>query len=429
MELIVSAVDVFGTCDYVLSAAGMIFHRSDMSSRFTATGLVVRHHNLPDLVPGGESAWNSLLLHSSCETVCLHWKWMTLWRKYFYRQDMQAVVIGVYDVSELVGLLPLVLVRNDNARLSKRRLCFFGTGEPEAEEITTEYIDVIAKTGYEKLVCDAAANYLYTVFTDWDLLELPRYKKDSLINNHLLSAMHEYGARQHVYTSGYRHYITLKPHYRDYVAERSKSFRRNLVNGTNTLNAMGKVEHREITTHEEIEGFIQALKFMHLKRFRSMHRISAFESKAFTSYHRDILHDLLDCQQVMMLVCERDNEIISAEYVMLLGRNAYAYQGSFDKNIAKVSMGFLSINKAIEIVTNKGFCIFDFMLGSEDSYATSYGCQRESMYTAVIYNRHIHNYFSYLKVIMKIHLKGAWVIGKGIFEKMSEWRWRRKRNN
>jgi len=419
MEWLLSATDALVMSDYALAAAGIVVHKTSARNAAT-TGLMIKQYDLPDLVPGGQTAWNALLQQSSLESVCLHWKWMSLWRKYFYRDNMQAVILGVHDGVELVGILPLVLIRDETARLSKRKLCFFGTGEPETEEITTEYVDVMAKPGYETRVSEAAANYLYTNFTEWDVLELLRYRQNSLINNYFLPAMRKYGARQHVYTCGYRHFLPISSDYKSYVASRSRAFRRNLVNGINTLNTSGHVEYRLINSHDQIEVFLQALKTMHLKRFRGMHRISAFESAIFTSYHRDLLHYLLGQDQVMMLVCELDGKIIAAEYVMLFDQNAYAYQGGFESDVQKISPGFLSINKAIELVSDRNLKMFDFMLGAEDSYATSYGCQRETMSTVVIYNRHVRNYISYIKVISKMHLKGAWIISKGLIERLRE---------
>ncbi|MDQ1362996.1 MAG: hypothetical protein QG652_856 [Pseudomonadota bacterium] len=382
--------------------------------------LVTRHHNHPDLIPGGEHEWNKLLSESSALSVCLHWKWMSLWKKYFFKLNSGSVIITVHDKHELVGIFPLALIQDTRARISKRKLHFFGTGEAEAEEITTEYIDVIAKPGYEQAVCEAIADYLFHTYTAWDVLELVRYKNDSVINKYLFGALKKQGARKHIFTCGYRHYIRLDSTYSDFISARNKSFRRNLACYTNRLDSYGNVVFREITTHDEIDTFIHTLRALHLKRFRKTSNISAFESDVFTSYHNELLHYMLDKDRVLLITCELDNRIIAAEYILLADKCAYAYQGSFDTDIKRVSVGFLSINKAIEMVLSKQIRVFDFMLGAEDSYATSYGSEREPLYTCKIYNIRIYNYLSYILIVTKMHIKGAMVIAKGMVETISE---------
>ena len=402
--------------EYSLILAGIVSKPTPASTDIEFNGLTVRRHNNPDLIPGGEATWNNLLSKSPVFSVCMHWKWMSLWRTHFRKENFESVILTFLDNGEKIGIFPLVLIQNNDARLNKRKLYFYGTGEKEVEEITTEYIDLIVKPGYEQRVCEAAASYLFNNFTEWDVLELMRYRKDSIIVNYLFDALRKQGAKQHAYTCGYRHYISLNKSYDQYIASCSKSFRRNLTTHTNRLNALGNVEFKHVTTHEEIEVFLKTLKSMHLERFKGRTAISAFKSKAFTNYHRDLLHYLIEKNQLLLITCELDKRVITAEYILIADNTAYAYQGSFYNKMDKISLGFLSINKAIEIATTRGLHIFDFMLGAEDSYATSYGCEREAMYTSLIYNTKFHNYFSYAKIVLKMRVKGSIIVLKGFID-------------
>ena len=169
--------------EYSMALAGIMTKRAPASTEVVINGLVVRRHNNPDLISGGETTWNNLLNQSPAFSVCMHWKWMSLWHTYFCKDNFEPVVLTFLDQGEKIGIFPLVLVDNRAAHLSKKKLCFYGTGEKEVEEITTEYIDLIIKPGYEQRVCEAAAVYLFNNFTDWDVLELARYRKDSIIVN------------------------------------------------------------------------------------------------------------------------------------------------------------------------------------------------------------------------------------------------------
>lgn len=362
-----------------------------------------------------ETSWNMLLAKSGCEQACLHWKWMQLWWLHFSRQDFQPVVLLFRQADELVAIFPLVVIPV-KGRVSKERvLYFFGTGENELEEITTEYIDIIVLPEFQQIVAEAAAQYLASVFTKWDRMELMRYSKSSVLERYFLPALKLAGIRYCHAISGFRHFVRLEGDYDAYVANRIRSFRKSIKLHGNRLRALGQLEIQQIKSADQIDSAINILRELHLRRFERLTATSAFISQRFTDYHRDLMHWLFEQDRLMFMMYVLDGKPISAEYNFIFNNTVYAYQGSFDPDIKRLSLGFLSINEMIKASIARGAGIYDFMMGGEKHYASIYGCDREIICTCYGFNRSIRSRLAFYWAAAKISSRGTRVVIREIW--------------
>ena len=107
-------------------------------------------------------AWDDLLGRSRDPEIFLTHTWMRTWWEVFGGEgERQPLVLLVHDGSDLIGLLPLQVRPVSGlgpARL--RRLEFLGTGEDEADEVCSDFLDVIAAAGREDDVCQALWRHL-----------------------------------------------------------------------------------------------------------------------------------------------------------------------------------------------------------------------------------------------------------------------------
>ncbi|HEU4390621.1 MAG TPA: hypothetical protein VFV34_22650, partial [Blastocatellia bacterium] len=109
---------------------------------------------------GLKPIWNSLLSKSASNTLGLTWEWMTTWWEVF-GEGRQLCVLVVRDGGEVIGIAPL-LKRTVQyyGLLSYERLEFLGSGEDEADEICTEYLDFILLAGREEEALSSIFEYL-----------------------------------------------------------------------------------------------------------------------------------------------------------------------------------------------------------------------------------------------------------------------------
>ncbi len=107
-------------------------------------------------------AWDELLERSRDPEIFLTHAWMRSWWEIFGGEGQrQLLVLLVHDGAELIGLAPFQVRPVSGlgpARL--RRLEFLGTGEDEADEVCSDFLDVIAAAGREDDVCRAVWQYL-----------------------------------------------------------------------------------------------------------------------------------------------------------------------------------------------------------------------------------------------------------------------------
>jgi len=330
---------------------------------------------------------------------------MHLWWKHFHTSEMELVLLFVQKQSEVVGIFPLVKIPTKNREI----LHFMGTGEDEAEEITSEYIDIISKPGYEKNVCRIVVNYLTNDYTDWDELNLSRYNQDSNIVKHFIDEANFKEAKCLETLSGYRHFINLNKDYQYYTEQQTRSFRKKLVKNKSKLLGKGKVDFKLIAKEDKALHILNHLKELHLKRSEYLGRKSAFESDIFIAFHLEYMQLMAKKQQLHLGVLYLEEKIISVEYNFKIGKSSYAYQGSFENDYKKLSIGFLSINFMIENAILNKLNIFDFMMNDENSYANFYGCSKSPIYSCRIFNRSLPNYCIYnilkLKAWIKILVK------------------------
>ena len=114
-----------------------------------------------------EEEWEDLYHNSPRATPFQSWAWLYSWWE-FYGEDYELRLITVRDDEGLlIGLAPLMLKR----RLGFRRLLFVGTGP-------TDYLDVLAREGWETQVLEALARTLRQMGS-WQVVDLHQLRPDA----------------------------------------------------------------------------------------------------------------------------------------------------------------------------------------------------------------------------------------------------------
>ena len=115
-----------------------------------------------EAVDAAAGAWDDLLERSRDPEIFLTHAWMRSWWEVFGGEGgRQPLVLLVHDGPQLIGLAPLQVrpvAGIGPARL--KRLEFLGTGEDEADEVCSDFLDVVAADGRDDDVCRAVWRYL-----------------------------------------------------------------------------------------------------------------------------------------------------------------------------------------------------------------------------------------------------------------------------
>src|ERR1019366_8230610 len=116
--------------------------------------------------------WNELLSRSACDTVFLRWEWIHTWWSIF-RKDRRLFILTVRQDNRLVGIAPFYIDSGEFVGPRTLKLC--------SEELSPDYLDLIAEEGQEAEVAHALVDTLIACADAWDVIALDNLRADSIL--------------------------------------------------------------------------------------------------------------------------------------------------------------------------------------------------------------------------------------------------------
>src|SRR5262245_56250139 len=114
-----------------------------------------------------EAVWDRLLQQSASNSITLTFDWLSTWWEIF-GEGRELYILVVRDGEMVIGIAPMGkrLVQHYGL-LPFRRLEFLASGEEEADEICSDYLDFILQAGRESEALKAILESIYEA-QDWD---------------------------------------------------------------------------------------------------------------------------------------------------------------------------------------------------------------------------------------------------------------------
>lgn len=330
---------------------------------------------------GLRDEWNRLLEASRARSICTRWEWMYTWWEVYRDCGERPHVIMVHDGSRLVGLAPFYLqIQRKFGLLDIRTLRFLGTGEPEREEVASEYLDIVAQEGYEEPVAQAALKHLLGQ-KSWDQLLCNDVLEDSLLMTTLRRLMTQDCMPISVEPVGIRYSVDLPRTWDAYLATLDAGAAKRLPYKRRKFERAGRVVVTTVTAPQELEHAFDELIRLHTLRWEARGKPGVFASPRFTAYHKRLARELLPLGKLSMQLLSLEGANIAVLYNLRDEGTDYFYQGGFDVSYAaKYSPGLLAHVYAIEGAIRDGLKLYDFMKGGTVSYKTEFGCMESRMY-------------------------------------------------
>jgi len=305
--------------------------------------------------------WDELLEQSDQHVFFLRFSWTRLWWRFLRPSDSELFIITCRDHQGLlVGLAPFYLRQRKTAGISHvREIWFLGTG---IYAQTSEYLDVIARRGYEREVADATAGYLASD-SNWDRLCLQEIPEASTMLPHLMSALEE---DSEIETVNRSYYVDATVDWEAFQKGLSKSTRKNVQSRNRRLFAEHDCKLKRVETLEELYPAMDDLVRLHQARWQAKGEPGSFALTNFEEFLREIARVTLLAGNLRLMTLEIDGSVAAARLGFQDNRIAHAFQGGFDpayvhEGIGGVMSGLL-IKAAIE-----DSCVdaYDFMGGIE----------------------------------------------------------------
>lgn len=314
-------------------------------------------------------AWLELLARSSANEPTLSPLWLDTWWRIFGDEGGRALrAVLVYDGDRLIGMAPLLVRRAwYRGALPLRRIELLATGEPEADEIYSEYLNVISEQGQETRVARALVQTLRGGgLGRWDEMVLDMMDPLSPMTRALLHELRRARLLRAITPHKPCPYIPLPGSWDAYLGQLSSSRRYYIKRTVRALEkwAGDALVLKRATTPAELEEGTSILIDLHTRRWRSEGRAGVFASQRFTRFHRTVMSELLAAGGLdLMWLCKGD-EPLAAVYNIIWDNKVYFYQAGRAPDAPKnVRLGIAIHAYAIQHAIACGRSKYDFLAG------------------------------------------------------------------
>ena len=314
--------------------------------------------------------WAALLERSSCNEPTLSPMWMAAWWRVFGGEDGRVIrAVLLYDHGRLVGLAPLLArtVRYRNL-IPIRRIELIASGEPEADEICSDYVGLIAERGMERQVAHAVVNALVQgSLGSWDELVLDVMNAESPMTEHTIRQLRRACLPVELVERRPCPYTPLPSRWDDYLSRLSSSDRYLVRRSVRDLEkwAGGSIEVEHAKSGAELAIGQQILIDLHGQRWQQAGTGGVFSSEKFLRFHRLIMPALLEQGQLDLMWLRCKGEPIAAIYNIIWDNKVYFYQCGRRTDLPKkIRPGIAMHAYAMQHAIAMGRTSYDFLSGA-----------------------------------------------------------------
>lgn len=305
--------------------------------------------------------WAALQAESNVQLPALTWDWLFTWWETFAEGRSLDLLAARDAAGRLVGIAPLVRRTIRPHGVPIRRVELLATGEDEADEILSEYLDFIIARGREREVVDAFFQHL-AAQDDWDELCFASVPADSPLVPAMRAAIARAGAPIDLTTKERPDgvIVSLAPDGAKFVAAQGKRMREDLRRHRRLLEQHGKVTLRRAETADDLAQMFPELVRLHQSLWQSRGKPGCFASARFTHFHQKVSARMLARGLLHLHTVTVGDRVVAARYGFHLDHRLYEYQSGNDPTFdPKVSLGMQAAQMCMEDAIKRGFVEYD----------------------------------------------------------------------
>lgn len=357
-----------------------------------------------------EPEWNALLARSASNNIVLTFEWLSTWWQVFGEGGRELYILVARERDYIVGIAPLLrrTIRHYTL-LAYERLEFLGSGEDEADEICSDYLDFMVQRGCEVPVLDALLRHIHLrgIGDELILTDVPGDSPclqllEGLCPHHELNLCitREQSCHYLVLSDGWDKLLSsVEGRFRTYIRRDCKVF------------ADARGELRIIDRPENFEENFSILIDLHQSRWNRRGEPGVFASEKFLRFHRTLTAKLLRKGWVKLIIALVAGSPISAVYTFVYNNKMYEYQnglrtpdgpgGSTTVHSPGTLLQALSIKHSID----SGLEEYDFLKTPPHSFKLKWRGRRRSIMQIRISQRSAKEaaYTNVTKVVDRLH--------------------------
>jgi CelD/BcsL family acetyltransferase involved in cellulose biosynthesis len=315
------------------------------------------------------SEWKDLLTRSASDEPMLSPQWLLAWWNVFSELGGRRLrALAFHDGSRLAGLALLTGRRHWHRKVIPfRRLELLGSGEPEADSICSDYLNVLAERGSEAEIAAAFARAAARgVAGPWDELVLPMMDGDNAMPALLADVFRALGFAVDLTVTGEAPFIELPATWDDYLRGLTKKHRYSVVRSLRDFEAWscGQSEIVRAKTVADLERGKQILIELHRQRWQADGEGGTFRSSRFLAFHDSVMPALLREGALDLSWLNVRGEPVAAMYNIVWNNKVFFYQCGRKLDVPDaIRPGSVLLAHAIRAAIEAGRRKFDFLNG------------------------------------------------------------------
>ena len=279
-------------------------------------------------------------------------EWFSTWLRHYH--EYAPAVPVVMRGESLVGLVPLVQAE----RGRPRRIQFAGAN-------AGDHFQPAAAEEDETAVSAAAASVVGLGSRGYNALVLENIDPDAAWWKEIARESPRSITAKRVKGSVLPYTDLTGVSWDDYLAGRSRNFRRDLRRKSTRLGESHRVEFRRTATSAELDRDLDDLWRLHDLRWADRGEESAAADPRLRRFLADLAHVTLERGWLRLWMLELDGEAVAARFEWLFGGRLASYYTGFDPRLDREGVGFLLVAHALRAAIEEGAREYNMLLGRE----------------------------------------------------------------
>jgi CelD/BcsL family acetyltransferase involved in cellulose biosynthesis len=327
---------------------------------------------------GMEHEWSELLSDSASNNVFLTWHWIHTWWEIFHKQK-ELFILAVKESNLLIGIAPFCIDRNNTFLMPRTiKLC-------TSEDLYPDYLDIIARNGYEGQVALYLFQYLEKYEKRWHIIYFDNLLPRSTIikyKKHLTS----FCLHTQEFSSACP-YVKLNGTYADYMRDHfSRKRRYNLRRQIRIALKDANLNYVVVTDETSLDLAMHELFYLHEKRAFSKNIPSTFVSENVKKFHMTFSKRMMANGALWLCLLCQGERAVSAIYAFKYGGKLLFYQSGMDPAWVGRSVGTVLIVLLMKRAFDEKLTEFDFLKGNED-YKRTFSDDLRRQYKLTFYKK------------------------------------------
>lgn len=335
----------------------------------SANSLEIRTYRSLDELETLRTRWEDLLGSYPLATTFSTPEWLIPWWRNFGK-NQELLVVGFFDAtSRLVGLAPLSMIRLRVAMaVSLRLLRLMGDGSHDSDNL-----DLPVRPGFEDRFAQSLLYYLKKQQSSWDFCELNTMPPQSPGAN----ALQQLLLREKwvvIEKNKPASAIALPATWEEYLQRLSAKERGKIAYYGKRLDKKYRTRFYRCESEAELPGCLEALFYLHQKRWETAGQPGSFKSPARRQFYSDLGRLLLAQDLLEFWILDVNGQPAAAQFGFRYGNRASQLQEGYDRKYSTDSVGYVLRARVIQDLIARGVRTYDF-LGGEPGYKAIWGAQ------------------------------------------------------